>query len=449
MTKVVKLALISKVTHKSDDSEVDYKDVCRCLWDLQQETRDVKNTTIRECWEWYGFSNDYNKLNGEYPKEKDILLKDKTDGTTHGYTLDGFIYDKFKGKYNLFSGNLSTSARNASSAFKNNLKEVLRGDKSIVSYKSNQPLDVYNKAINLEYDEEKHTFYVLLSLLNTEGVKKYDIKRFRFEIIVKDNSTKTILERCYDEIYKISASKLIWNKKKKQWNLNLSYSFDKETKELDSNKILGVNMGVYYPICASVYGSKARLMIDGGEVIEMRNRVEARRNSLKKQAAVCGDGRIGHGYNTRMKPVLNISDKIARFRDTFNHKVSRRLIEYAVKNDCGIIQLENLKGITSDAEPFLKNWSYFDLQNKIEYKAKEQGIKVVYIEPAYTSQRCSKCGFIHKDNHPIRERFICGHCGFDTLHDYNASQNIALKDIDKTITKTLAEIKKSEKSKSE
>ena len=77
------------------------------------------------------------------------------------------------------------------------------------------------------------------------------------------------------------------------------------------------------------------------------------------------------------------------------------------------------------------------MQHKIEYKAKEQGIKVVYINPAYTSLRCSKCGKIHKDNHPTRSQFICAHCGFKTLHDYNASQNIAVDNIDTIIDKEL------------
>ena len=433
MTKVVKLALINNVTDKNGN-KVEYYDLNKCLWDLQKETRDLKNTVIRECWEWYGFSNDYYKLNEEYPAERDHLKREKANGTIKDYSLDGFIYSKYSKKYKLHSGNLCTTLRAASGAFKTSLKDLLRGDKSVLSYKADQPLDVQKKCIVLEYDKDTNTYYITLTLLNKAGVKFYDIGDFRFKVTVKDNSTRAILERCYDEIYSISSSKLIWNKKKGQWFLNLCYSFDKtETKELDKNKILGVNLGVYYPIYASISGEKDRLAISGDELIEFRNRIEARRNALKKQAAVCGDGRIGHGYKTRMKPVLNISDKIANFRDTFNHKVSRKLIDFAVKNDCGIIQLENLKGVTKDTEGFLKNWSFYDLQSKIENKAKERGIKVVYIEPAYTSLRCSKCGCIHKDNHPTREQFICQECGYRTLHDYNASQNIAVKDIDKII----------------
>ena len=97
--------------------------------------------------------------------------------------------------------------------------------------------------------------------------------------------------------------------------------------------------------------------------------------------------------------------------------------------------MEDLTGVTNESNRFLKNWSYYDLQTKIEYKAKEVGIDVVYIKPRYTSQRCSKCGFIDKNNRPVQARFTCLKCGYSENADYNASQNISIKDIDKIIDK--------------
>ena len=441
MTKVVRLALINK-TIDTSGKEIDYKDVCKCLWELQKETRDLKNSVIRECWEWYNFSNDYYKLNGSYPKERDYLLKKMPDGTTKDYTLDGFIYDKYCKNYSLQSGNLSTTVRMTVAAFKNSIRAILKGEKSILSYKANQPIDVKNNSIRLDYDKTANKFSVTLGLLNKAGKLKYEISLFDFDIIAKDKSTRSILERCFDGVYKVSASHLIYNKIKKQWFLNLAYSFDNPTKELDKDRILGINLGVVYPLYASINGEHDRLYIKGDEIIEFRKRIEGRRSALKSQSRSCGDGRIGHGYKTRMKPSLKISDKIARFRDTFNHKASRSLVDYAVKNNCGTIQLEDLTGITKDEnlkdfedkmKKFLKDWSYYDLQQKIEYKAKEKGIKVIKINPAYTSLRCSKCGKIHIDNHPTREKFECQYCGYSDLHDYNASQNIALKNIDNII----------------
>lgn len=426
LTKVVKLYLISEQINK-EGQKIDYQRINSILWDLQKQTRDIKNRTVQLCWEWMNFSSDYCKTQEEYPKERDIL----------GYTLEGYVYDYFKTGYDLYTGNISTSSREVCSSFKNVKKEILKGERSILSYKANQPLDLHKKAISLEYDN--FNFFVKLKLLNRTGKKKYDITEdINFKIQVNDKSTRTILERCYDKEYKISGSKLIYEKKKKLWRLNLCYSFENSQVEtLEKDKILGIDLGIVYPLMASIYGEYDRFSIKGGEIEEFRRRTEARKRSILQQTKYCGDGRIGHGRNKRTQPAYKINDKIARFRDTANHKYSRALIEYAVKKNCGIIQMENLTGISDNTDCFLKDWSYYDLQTKIENKAKEMGIKVVYIKAQYTSQRCSKCGYIDVNNRIRQALFKCQNCGYETNADYNASQNIGMYDIENIIEETL------------
>lgn len=424
LNKVVKIALICCEHVDASGNEVDYKDIYKILWDLQYQTREIKNKTVQLLWEWNNFSSDYKKQYDIYPNLNDVL-KYKS--------ISGYAYNQLKNNYNLNSSNLITTIRNTESQFKAGYIDYLKGTRAILEYKSNQPLDIHNECITLCDDGGQ--LIIKLGLLNKKAVKEYGIKgQIIFKPLIKDNSTKTILERCISGIYGISASKLIYNQKKKQWFLNLVYSFESNTAaELDSSKILGVDLGVHYPICASVYGDLHRFTIDGGEIEAFRKKVEARKLSMLKQGKNCGEGRIGHGIKTRNKPVYQIEDKIARFRDTANHKYSRALIEFAVKNNCGVIQMEDLTGVTDSANRFLKNWSYFDLQTKIEYKANEAGIKIVKIKPKYTSQRCSKCGYIDKENRPSQSRFICQKCGFEENADYNASQNIGIKDIDKII----------------
>ena len=425
MVKVTSIYLLSRVVDVNGNP-VDYKDVYKILWKLQDQTRMLKNKTIQLCWEYNNFSSDYYKKNGVYPKDKEIL----------NYTLDGFINDRLKSESDLQSGNVTTTLRDASGAFKNNKVEYLKGNKSIMEYKNNQPLDLHNKSISLKYFKNK--FFFTLSLLNKNAKKEYNINRFEFECVCKDNSTKTILERCYDNIYEISASKLIYDKKKKMWKINLCYKFENQKVDgLDENKILGVDLGVVKPLMASVYGDYNRLSIDGEELIKFRQRVEQRRISLLKQTKFSGDGKIGHGRKTRCKPVDTLSDKVNNFRKSANNKYSRVLIDFAVKNNCGIIQMEDLKGITADSDRFLKNWSYFELQNMIANKATEKGIKVIKVDPKFTSQRCSKCGYIDKENRKTQATFKCIHCGYTANADYNASQNLAIKDIDKIISASL------------
>ena len=39
--------------------------------------------------------------------------------------------------------------------------------------------------------------------------------------------------------------------------------------------------------------------------------------------------------------------------------------------NCGVIQMENLTGITENANRFLKNWTYYDLQTKIKTRLRK------------------------------------------------------------------------------
>lgn len=423
MIKVTRIPLICMAVY-NDGAEVPYNEICKILWTLQNQTRTIKNKTVQLLWEWNNFSSDYKKKYDEYPKAKDIL----------NYTFSGYAYDRLKHESDMNTKNFTCTIRTVEKQFKNNKKDYMRGDKSIPEYKSNQPLELHNVAIKLRH--ENGQFYFDLSLCNKAFAKQNNIDtQIPFTAKVNDKSQRTILERCCDGIYEISASKLIYDKKKKMWCINLSYKFENNDKPtLDENKILGVDLGVAKPMVASVYGEYDRFSIDGGEIEHFRNKTEKRKKSILKASVVCGDGRKGHGYKTRTKPANDIGDKIARCRDTINHKYSKALIDYAVKNGCGTIQMEDLKGVTEKANYFLKNWSYYDLQAKIEYKAKEKGISVVYVKPYHTSQRCSKCGYIHDENRPEQARFKCLSCGFEENADYNASQNLAIRDIDKIIS---------------
>jgi putative transposase len=67
-----------------------------------------------------------------------------------------------------------------------------------------------------------------------------------------------------------------------------------------------------------------------------------------------------------------------------------------------VIAFENLIGIR-ERMPNAKKfhvWAFHRLFEYVEYKAEMVDISVEQVSPAYTSQRCSKCGFTHEDNRP-------------------------------------------------
>ena len=72
---------------------------------------------------------------------------------------------------------------------------------------------------------------------------------------------------------------------------------------------------------------------------------------------------------------------------------------------------------------WLSNWSYSDLEEKLIYKCKRNGIRVEFVDARYTSQKCSVCKTIDKASRK-GNRYTCRHCGNNMHADTNAAINI-------------------------
>jgi putative transposase len=70
-----------------------------------------------------------------------------------------------------------------------------------------------------------------------------------------------------------------------------------------------------------------------------------------------------------------------------------------------------------------QGWGNFRLY--LEYKQIRRGGMVIYVNPAYTSQRCSCCGHTHPANRKNQSEFLCQACGLALNADFNAAINIS------------------------
>lgn len=109
-----------------------------------------------------------------------------------------------------------------------------------------------------------------------------------------------------------------------------------------------------------------------------------------------------------------------------NHRVSKSVVDYAAKH-CRAVAIENLKGIYAKKSKIRhyseKNqWAFAQLENFLRYKCALRGVPIIEVDPAYTSQTCSRCGSRHK---PAGKLFSCGTCGRIAHRDVNASFVIA------------------------
>ena len=400
------------------------EDINKILWELQKEVRTIANRAVQLCYKNMIFEQEYHREQGEYPKKE--VIKNQYEGKT----LGGYIYNQVaKECSRLNTGCISATLNNVTRKFGQEKGEYLKGTRSIPSYKSNMPIDIPKKNIVFNYEQQGTAvkWNVTLSLLSNRYKKDVGEKKGQllFGCVIRDRSSRVIMERCYDGIYDITASKLIY--KDGKWFLNLGYNESQPDNKIvsgvEKENVCACFIGEYNAIYASNNTNGKVLELDGGEVEKYRHTVEAKKRALLKSRTACGDSYIGRGYHHRVKPVERYSEKISNFRDTMNHRYSRAIVDYAKNNKCGIIVIENLKGI-SERNKILKNWSYFDLQTKLQYKAKAANIEVVTVDGNSLKNICSGCGsLIEKMEYPCKV-VNCPSCGKTISYDKNMSLNM-------------------------
>jgi putative transposase len=65
------------------------------------------------------------------------------------------------------------------------------------------------------------------------------------------------------------------------------------------------------------------------------------------------------------------------------------------------------------------------VRDKLKFKLDERGIRYRSVQPAYSSQQCSHCGFTFPMNRRSQDKFACLWCGYEANADENAASNLA------------------------
>lgn len=180
----------------------------------------------------------------------------------------------------------------------------------------------------------------------------------------------------------------------------------------DDGNVMGVDLGIKCPAVSYISDGSVKFYGNGRKNKYMRRHYKYLRKKL--------------GKAKKTDAIKRINNKEQRIMKDIDHKLSREIVNTATAHGVSVIKMEQLANIRSTTRTSRKNnhslhtWSFYRLAQFIEYKAKLAGIKVEYVNPAYTSQKCPVCGNVH---HANDRKYICK-CGFHTHRDILGAMNI-------------------------
>ena len=209
----------------------------------------------------------------------------------------------------------------------------------------------------------------------------------------------SLINKKLKEGWELSKHCEVYKNSKGKWRCKIFV-----TKEVEIPKPNKNNLGIDVGIAHSSSRSDGYLGPNLKKVIKKEKNKQAERQRQK------------HPKKSTKTVVKQILDRDVNLAIRRSKKLNSNIVVENPKT------LANLK-----VKGYLNKWARSYFANRLNQRAIEEGVFVVWINPAYTSISCSRCGKIDKLSRVNQSLFKCTECGNTLNADYNAALNIALK----------------------
>jgi IS605 OrfB family transposase len=346
---------------------------------------------------------------------------------TSKQTAENALYDRLRDETGLTANLVQKGIRRAIEATKSGVARLENGDTT------SQP---HFDAWSVVYDKRAATFHRdHVSLSTIHG-------RVECDYVIPDDAEGTpIGEYLLNEDYQFRTSTLQYDRETESFYLHArmrrrtddqepsttpsedvhqtqsdaAHQNASRSEDAEHRTVLGVDLNVDGSLAVTSTGA---FVGNADEMNHRRREFEKTRGSMQQT-----------GTRSAHLSIQSMDDREHRWMQDVLHRASNRILDEARDHDCTHIAFENLTEIRkrmAGAKRF-HAWAFRRLVEYVEYKAETVGIEVAQVSPAYTSQRCSECGFTHETNRRSKHQFVCQQCEYELNADYNASKNVARK----------------------
>lgn len=176
-----------------------------------------------------------------------------------------------------------------------------------------------------------------------------------------------------------------------------------------------------------------------GDIYEPKNSFRNKAQRLARyQRAMSRKTKFGKNWQKAKRKINKLHTTIANIRRDYLHKTSTAISKNHAMIVIEDLQIRNMsKSSKGTSEKHGKNvkaksglnksildQGWFEFRRQLEYKQSWRGGFVIAIPPQHTSQRCSCCGHVSRDNRQTQAKFECVACGHSENADINAARNI-------------------------
>lgn len=213
-----------------------------------------------------------------------------------------------------------------------------------------------------------------------------------------------------------------------QWAVSIQTEREVSDAIHPSTTAVGIDMGI-----------AQFATLSDGDVFAAVNSFKHKQNRLARyQRALSRKVKFSSNWKKQKSKIGKLHQTIANIRKDYLHKTTTIISQNHALIVIEDLQVRNMsKSASSDlnqpgrnvkAKPGLNrsilDQGWFEFRRQLEYKQNWAGGEVIAVPPQFTSQRCSCCGSVSKENRKTQAKFACIACGYQANADVNAAMNI-------------------------
>jgi putative transposase len=253
-------------------------------------------------------------------------------------------------------------------------------------------------------------YWLRLSTLDKGAPVRIPVKLYKNAGVILDQYEK----RC---------SGVTLTKRQGQWYA--TFVVERPTRKGQARGVVGQDIGMK----AVVTTSNGKRYGAFGDAVRLRLATTDEKRRRKQKLNVC--------LKNKGLPVVSLhADRAEAFvRNGIGRALNHMLDE--LPEGCAVaLEKLNVKAMrfkSRQANRLLKTHQLGFIRDRLTFKLDERAIRYRSVQPAYSSQQCSHCGFTFALNRRTQADFECLWCGYTAHADHNAALNVAERFGDKAL----------------
>lgn len=323
---------------------------------------------------------------------------------------------------------------------------IAKGERQIPLHRTDGTHPIPQRAKETRLFQVEKDFYVVMQIFAETWAKKQSLPSgwlaFPIKVKPRDKTMAGQLLKTINREWTLKNSRLMRNPRKvgNRWLGQIVVAYAPEPfKKMDRHIVMGIDLGVAVPACLHIRENGkpfpwAMMVGRGRDMLNTRNLIRSEIVHIIK-ALKSKDSPLDDKARAIYRDKLcDLRKRERRVMKTASQTVAARIADTAKRYGAGTWQMEDLSPNIKSDQPWLaRNWAPGMLLDAVRWQARQCGAELIMVNPAYTSQRCAKCGHIDPRNRMKQADFKCKACNHEDNADKNAARNLSLIGIEKLI----------------